>query len=136
MLDTEALRRIIREVIATEVAAFRASASAETARIGGDADLAAFAKRVLALAENPTAKRAILAGKYPFRLADGERAPTPPPSEVDTVARIDKGVVTETAVGRLPRGVVRLVLADGVTVTPLAKDRARRLGITIERSKP
>jgi hypothetical protein len=91
---------------------------------------------VLALAENPETKRAILAGKHPFHLADGANAPAARPNGADAIARVDKGVVTETAVGRLPRGVVRLLLADGVTVTPLAKDRARRLGITIERSKP
>ena len=135
MLDTETLRRIIRDVVATEVAAFRVS-TVESVRIGGDADLAAFARRVLALAENPEARRAIQAGTYVFRLADDANARSARPDGADAVARIDKGVVTETAVGRLPRGVVKLVLADGVAVTPLARDRARRLGITIERSKP
>jgi hypothetical protein len=44
--------------------------------------------------------------------------------------------VTESALARLPKGTLKLLLAEGVTVTPLARDRARRLGITIERMKP
>ena len=35
---------------------------------------------------------------------------------------------------KLPRGLAKLVLAPGVTVTPLAKDRARTLGLTFERT--
>ncbi|MGH6718200.1 MAG: hypothetical protein ACREER_02695 [Alphaproteobacteria bacterium] len=135
-------------MIAAELGALRAStASADVVRVARDADLAAFARRVLALAADPEARRAIEDGSYPFRLA-GAGTTDPPAAagahdatartdtaRIDT-ARIEGGVVTETSIGRLPRRVVKLVLADGVTVTPLAKDRARKLGITIERSQP
>ena len=50
--------------------------------------------------------------------------------------RIDSGVVTESTLNKLPRGLAQLLLGPGVTVTPLAKDRARALGLTFERMKP
>jgi hypothetical protein len=139
MIDAAALRRLVREVIAAELDAARGSPATETARIADDADLAAFARRVLALAEDATARQAIAAGRYPFELAHGSAPATPsPPARLTgaAAARIDTGVVTEASLAKLPKGAARLVIGDGVAVTPLARDRARKLGITIERSKP
>jgi hypothetical protein len=101
-------------------------------RIAGDADLAAFARQVLQLASDPTKRRAIEAGRYPFRLqaAPGGAARAASGPSV----RIAEGVVTETMIGKLAAGTARLELAPGVAVTPLARDAARRLGIAIERS--
>jgi hypothetical protein len=145
MLDGNELRALIRDVIATELAAAKAGQSAaQTAapehrvKIAGDADLAAFAKQVLALAENPTTRHAIANGTYRFRL-DGVTGAGPVPSAAPSAGgsvRIDAGVVSETALAKLPRGTTRLMLGVGVSVTPLARDRARNLGITIERMKP
>ena len=52
------------------------------------------------------------------------------------MASINSGVITESTLNKLPRGLSRLLLGPGVTVTPLAKDRARALGLTFERMKP
>jgi hypothetical protein len=136
MLDTETLRRIVRDVIASELGALKASlANGQTVRVASDADLAQFARRVLALAADPETRRTIESGSYPFKLAGAATTEPPPSAGTNATARIDRGVVTESSLARL-RGVVKLVLAEGVTVTPLAKDRARKLGITIERSQP
>ena len=82
MIDRETLRTLIREVVATEVAAVKGGAApreravdpqppAEPAvRIASDADLAAFARRVLTLAADPGTRKAIEAGRHPFRLAN------------------------------------------------------------------
>ena len=78
----------------------------------------------------------------PFRLA--RRAPlsthrrraSQPTAPAAQSHRIDSGVVTESTLNKLPRGLSRLLLGPGVTVTPLAKDRARALGLTFERIKP
>lgn len=133
MIDPNDLRRIVREVIETELAAAR-SPTGESVRIRSDADLAAFARRVLALAEDPATRQAIAAGRHPFRLETGDAPASGAPS--GAAARIDSGLVTEAALAKLPRGAARLVIGPGVAVTPLARDRARKLGITIERSKP
>ncbi|HVZ00582.1 MAG TPA: hypothetical protein VHA35_13825 [Dongiaceae bacterium] len=142
MLDRNELRALIRDVISTELAAVKAErapqapAAEHRVRIASDADLAAFARQVLALAGDANVQKKIAAGTYPFRL-DGASgaAPGSMPSS-GGAARIDKGVVTEGALLKLPRGTRRLQIGAEVSVTPLARDKASSLGITIERMKP
>jgi hypothetical protein len=106
-------------------------------RIANDADLAAFAKQVLALAADPAVQRKIGSGTYGFKLEPAPNATTgaAAPSSGGS-ARIDKGVVTESALIKLPRGTQKLLIGAEVSVTPLARDKAGSLGITIERMKP
>ncbi len=161
MIDKSLLRELVKSVIAEEVAAIRRGAAApaqpahakpapnpETVRIASDADLIACARKVLSLAGDPAKAKDIAAGRYPFRLEQAVAAApataarpsattpavAPKPAASGQSLRIDSGVVTETMLNKLPRGTQRLVLAPGVTVTPLAKDRARTLGLTFERT--
>jgi hypothetical protein len=147
MMDKSLLRDLVRAVIAEEVAAIRKPKPAtgptaeERVTIASDADLIAFARRVLSLAGDPAKAKEISAGRYPFRLERPAQtaAPTAAPQRAQPTGQsqqIDSGVVTESALNKLPRGLSRLLLAPGVTVTPLAKDRARSLGLTLERIKP
>jgi hypothetical protein len=145
MLDGNELRALIRDVIAAEIAAVKrdaapaASAPAEhRVRIAGDADLAAFAKQVLSLANDPATRNAIANGSYRFRLEGGSSGALPAANtsaRIDPV-RIERGVVTETMLLKLPKGTKRLQVGASVSVTPLARDKASSLGITIERMKP
>jgi len=153
MIDREALRALIRDVVAAEVASAKTQAArrgaagspaaAETVvRIAADADLAAFARQVLALAADPAVRAAIEAGRHPFRLAGGGApAPAAGPAGAGAPrpagpARIGAGVVTEKTLAGLGRGVSVLEVGPEVAVTPLARDKARSLGITIERIRP
>jgi hypothetical protein len=148
MMDRSLLRDLVKSVIAEEVAAIRrpkpapaAAATEERVAISNDADLTAFARRVLLLAGDPAKAKEIAAGRYPFRLdrpavqrnAGLASQPAAPAAQSH---RIDSGIVTESTLNKLPRGLSRLLLGPGVTVTPLAKDRARTLGLTFERMKP
>ena len=143
MLDGNELRALIRDVIAAEIAAVKRDAAPAAkgapehrVRIAGDADLAAFAKQVLSLANDPATRAAIANGSYHFALEGStSHAPTAAPATGGS-SRIDKGVVTETALLKLPKGTKRLQIGAGVNVTPLARDKASSLGITIERMKP
>jgi hypothetical protein len=148
MLDPATLRSLIREVIAEEVAAVKAAAKSgpaapapiaapaeHGARIVGDADLAAFARQVLALAADPARRKAIEAGTYPFRLQAAPPATGARPAAAPASVRVSEGVVTETMIGRLAKGTTRLEVAPGVAITPLARDAARRLNIAIERAR-
>ena len=142
MLDGNELRALIRDVIAAEIAAVKRDGPPKGApaehrvRIANDADLAAFAKEVLSLAGDPTTRSAIANGSYRFTL-DGGAAPASPAAPANgSSARIEKGVVTETALLKLPKGTKRLQVGANVSVTPLARDKASSLGITIERMKP
>jgi hypothetical protein len=148
MIDKNLLRDLVKAVIAEEVAAIRKSSPAsapapalpeERVAIASDADLVAFARRVLSLAGDPAKAKEIAAGRYPFRLAQAAPRQAAAPHSSTPAAqthRIDSGVVTEATLNKLPRGLARLQLGPGVTVTPLAKDRARTLGLTFERIKP
>jgi hypothetical protein len=93
------------------------------------------------VAGDPAKAKEIAAGRYPFRLARSatQQASAPasqPSASIAQTHRIDSGVVTESTLNKLPRGLSQLLLGHGVTVTPLAKDRARVLGLTFERMKP
>lgn len=148
MLDGNELRALIRDVIATEIAAVKrehapgtpapAQSQAEhRVRIAGDADLAAFAKQVLSLANDPATRSAIVNGSYRFKLEGASAgATTTTAPAAGASARIEKGVVTETVLLKLPKGTKRLQVGASVSVTPLARDKASSLGITIERMKP
>ena len=148
MIDKSLLRDLVKSVIAEEVAAIRkpkatsaSPAAEERVAVATDADLVAFARRVLSIAGDPAKAKEIAAGRYPFRLdrPAAQHGPTPSPHTPTPAAqshRIDSGIVTESTLNKLPRGLSRLLLGPGVTVTPLAKDRARALGLTFERTKP
>ena len=146
MIDKSLLRDLVKSVIAEEVAAIRkpkaASAPAtaeERVTITNDADLVAFARRVLSLAGDPAKAKEIAAGRHPFRLdrpVAQHNVASQPQTPTAQSHRIDAGVVTEATLNKLPRGLSRLLLGPGVTVTPLAKDRARAIGLTFERTKP
>ena len=66
-----AVAELIREVLAEELARLRADVREERVRIAGDADLAAFARRVLAVADDRGAREALESGRLVFRLDTG-----------------------------------------------------------------
>jgi hypothetical protein len=137
MLDRDMIRTLIRDVVAEEVRHLKgthASADVPSAvTITSDEDLAAFARQVLALAKDPGVRAAIMGGRHPFSLA--RQSSAPPIASVAAAGdhRIDQGVVTERAITKLPKGVSRLLLGTGVSITPLALDKARSRNISIER---
>ena len=110
-----AVAELIREVLAEELARLRAEVREERVRIADDADLAAFARRVLAVVP-----------ASPPPTTTGHRA-------AGGVEVIERGLLSERQVDRLPRGTARVRLGPGVRLTPLARDRLRRRGISIER---
>ena len=69
---------------------------------------------------------AILAGRVRFTLGEA----TAPPADA---TRIDRGAVTERTVAAAAKAGGRLVLGPRAVLTPLAREKARALGIEIER---
>jgi hypothetical protein len=57
-------------------------------------------------------------------------APAPAP---DTALRIERGAVTERAVVAAAKDGRRIVLGARAVVTPLARDKARALGVALEK---
>jgi hypothetical protein len=100
-----------------------------TVRISGDDDLNAFALRVLKLADNPKLRRDLIGGRIRFALAG------PAIAGPAAAHRVDKGAVTERAVAAAAKAGARLVLGPRAVLTPLARDKARALGVPIEKER-
>jgi hypothetical protein len=131
-----AVRSVLREVLPAGVAeAAGPGAGHGDVTMASDADLTAFVRRIATLCEDPELRAALREGRHAFRLGPGgPEAPglaAPPP----IVTRIDRGAVTERAVLKAAREGARLLLGRGAVLTPLARDKARSLGVEIEKER-
>ncbi|WGY02413.1 hypothetical protein QI633_01345 [Nocardioides sp. QY071] len=104
----------------------------EAVRIADDADLDGFARRLLALFENPKNRQDLRAGRLRFRLEGGSTAAV---AADRPVQRVDTGAVTERQVKAAAEAGRRLVLGRRAVLTPLARERARALGVPIEKER-
>ena len=114
------LRGMVRDVL-REVMAGRAAAGVESVRMSNDSELAAFVARLI----QPVTLEAVRAGKLRFTLQQGAAPPAPAGNPL-------AGVITEQKIDKFA-GQGTLLLAPGAVLTPLARDKARRLGLKIER---
>ncbi len=136
------IRSLVRQVLAEELAKLRPAANAprreEEVRIADDSDLQRFVRRLLQMSADGGTRRAIEEGRLVFRLSRG-KAPTGGAQASGRPAagsaRIDKGFVSERQIDALPPGTTLLQVGKAVRFTPLGRDRARQLGIAIERSE-
>lgn len=142
----EALRQMVREVLREVLPrdaepAPRLPSPAPDTRTGGpdvrrvriqdDRDLADVVTQVLRLAEDPARVDDLRSGRIRFALVTGDApaaASAPGPIEVD------RGAVTERLIQRAAREQRSLRLGPRAVVTPLARDRARALGVPLDRS--
>ena len=155
--DSDALRALVREVLRELVPTARAQVAAgerpaagpsapriEAVSVANDAELQAFVRRLVELSADPAAREALRRGRHSFRLANGcarcagdGRAETSPaetgPARSTGAQRIDKGVLSESKVIALARAGRTIVVGKRVAVTPLARDKARQLGVKLER---
>jgi hypothetical protein len=131
-LVRDALREVLPEMLAGVVQARAGRARVEDVRVADDADLAAFAARVLDLGDD------VRAGRVTFRLVAGPAAapgaPSARPAQADEgTHRVDRGAVTERHVRAAEAAGRRIVVGPRAVVTPLARDRARTAGVEIVR---
>ena len=115
----EMVRDVLREVLPAKAGATR---GVEAVQITNDDDLAAFVRLVLARQD------AITSGQLRFTLSKvlAERALP--------AGNVLQGVITEQIINH-HAGAGSLILAAGAVVTPLARDRARKLGLKLERRR-
>ena len=117
------LRGMVRDLLREALANRSLSAgSVEAVRIGNDGDLAGFVARLL----QPATLDAVRSGKLHFTLQGGTL-----PITASTAL---EGVITEQKLDKFAAAGT-LVLAAGAVLTPLARDKARRLGLKIERRR-
>ncbi|MGH3135188.1 MAG: hypothetical protein ACRDPV_01675 [Gaiellaceae bacterium] len=107
----------------------------ERVDLRSDADLNAFVHALARRLENARNRTAILSGKVRFQLAAAPGSPGQGASAESTI-RVESGAVTERAVKDAARAGARLVLSPRAVLTPMARDRARSLGVEIEKEKP
>ena len=121
------LRHMVREVLRDVMASRgqQGAAAVEPVQIGNDQELAAFVARLI----EPSTLERIRSGKLRFTLNAGTATPLPasPAHELT-------GVITEQKINKLS-GSGALILGAGAVLTPLARDRARKLGLRIERRR-
>jgi hypothetical protein len=137
-----AVRAVLRDVLPPDVIDDERPASAAgDVVIADEADLTAFVRRIATLCEDPEVRAALQGGRHGFRLASGggsearKPAPRPPAAAVVPVTRVERGAVTERTVRKAAAEGSRLVLGRGAVLTPLAKDKARSLGVVIEKER-
>ena len=104
----------------------------ETVRIGDDADLDRFARRLLTLFDNPKNRDDLRAGRLRFRLQGGAVGT---PSGDRPAVRVEAGAVTERQVKAAAESGRRIVLGPRAVLTPLGRERARALGVPIEKER-
>jgi len=152
-VDREAIRALVRQVlrdalpeaVREKIAAQAADAAApkqkksearaaeseaskvEDVAIATDAELAAFVRRVIERRE------VIQAGRLKFRLKRARKSADADAAPRGDSERVDKGIVTEKKVMAAAKAGKKLVVGKGVVLTPLARDKARQLGVEIER---
>jgi hypothetical protein len=107
-------------------------ATVEEVSIESDAELDAFVRRLLRLAENPRDRQALRAGRFRFALRPRAAGAAPGAA---AVMRIERRAVTERVVDEAAAAGARLVLGPGAVLTPLARDRAKKLHVEIEKEK-
>jgi hypothetical protein len=136
----ESLRRMVREVLQevlprdTEGPAVPAPApgpDVRRVRVRDDHDLADVVTQVLRLAEEPAGLADLRAGRVRFALVDDE---APVGRSRAAHLDVDRGAVTERLVQRAAREQRSLRIGPRAVLTPLARDRARALGVTIDRT--
>lgn len=133
--DSE-LRRLVADVVrevaaeAAEVALF-AEAREEQVWIADDHDLRAFARRLL---EDPRAGIDVEEGRLRFGLDPklGHRQGY----QTSGARRVEAGAVTERQVTAAAAAGLRIVLGPRAVLTPLARDKARALGVDVEKERP
>ena len=92
-----------------------------------DADLDALVRRVAEACADPERRAALAAGRHDYRLARDQQDVN------ERTLRVERGAVTERTVQRAATDGARLVVGRRAVLTPLARDRARSLGVSVEK---
>jgi hypothetical protein len=152
-IDREELRHLVRQALketlgresaqapapdlADEIRAARAQSKPATVAVAvaDSGELDAFARALLAAADDPELKAAIVAGDIRFMPAARAES-NGAPGSTGAPASFDKGVLGESKIVELSRKGRRIVIGEAVVVTPLAREKARQLKVELVRQKP
>lgn len=105
----------------------------ELVSLNTEADVDAFVKRLAQLCEDPIKRAKLAGGAIRFRITPSISSPVI--TESKKVIRIERGAVTERDVKQASQEGATLLLNRAAVLTPLGRDRARALGVEVEREK-
>jgi len=132
-----AVRAVLRDVLPRELAhdvrPAAAADGAERVTLSTDGDLDAFVRRLAALCDDPAQRAALRNGSRRFTLVTGSPSPAAPVAAGGSVVRVDRGAVTERWVKQAAAQGAELVVGRKAVLTPLARDRARTLGVNVKK---
>jgi hypothetical protein len=101
-------------------------------RLTDDADLDRFVRQLLALFENPKNRQDLRAGRLRFHL---EPTAVPGSAVQRPAQRVESGAVTERQVAAASEAGHRIILGPRAVLTPLGREKARALGVPIEKER-
>jgi len=126
------VRDILRELVpVTGLPAGGAGGAVRAVRLTTDPELQAFVAEVLRLADDPRRRADLETGRLRFTLGDRPAGA----ASAHPACKIEKGAVTERAVLAAAKAGERLVLGPRAVLTPLARDKARALGVRVEKER-
>ncbi len=154
-MTSDAVRSLIREVLAEELSRMRKNGSLakvqptqsskpahERVTITSDEELQFFARKIAKLCANKQMRDKIMRGDHVFKLdntrlenSSGQTGniATTTTSISNGVVEITDGFLSERKVETLPEGTRLVRLGPAVRFTPLARDRLRQRKIAVER---
>ena len=104
----------------------------QSVRIADDDDLDAFARQLLTLFENPKNRQDLRTGRLRFHLAGRPSADGP---AAGPAVLVERGAVTERQVVAAHDAGRRIILGRRAVLTPLGREKARALGVSIEKER-
>lgn len=120
------VRDVLRDALPQRAPKAETGSVAEVVNIASDRELQAFVTRIT----EPATAEKIRKGKLRFTLGSSSAQHPLTPSGGAHLT----GVITERKIDQMAGGGT-LILGPGAVLTPLARDRARRLGLKIERRR-
>ena len=114
-------------------AAPAAGGAVEQVRLKDDRDLDTFVRSLARRLEHPAERAAIAAGHIRFTMTGHGTSAAAPAHATSGSVRFERGAVTERIIERAAQNGGVLVLGPKAVLTPMGKDRARALGVQIQR---
>lgn len=140
-IDNNALRAMVREALRDALATSgklpapnTPAAVTEPVSLTNNGELYAFVQRILDMATDSATASRLRSGQIRFELAGAsQQSSHVAPQTNESGFRVERGAVTEALVKKAAEAGGVLVAGPAAVITPLAREKARKLGVTINK---
>jgi hypothetical protein len=140
-IDNNALREMVREALRDALATsgklpapVSPAAVTEPISLTSNSELFAFVQRILDMATDSATANRLRSGQIRFELSGtSHQSHETTPQSNQNGLRIERGAVTEAMVKKAAEAGGVLIAGPSAVVTPLAREKARKLGVTINK---